>query len=42
MDKEKILQIDSWEELLAVLEELPDGVLLELSFVEEMVSRNEI
>ena len=42
MDKEKILQIDSWEELLAVLEKFPDGVLLELTFVEEAVSRNEI
>lgn len=42
MDKEKILQIDSWEELLVVLEEFPDGVLLELTFVEEAVSRNEI
>ena len=42
MDKEKILQIDSWEELLAVLEEFPDGALLELTFVEEAVSRNEI
>lgn len=42
MDKEKILQIDSWEEVLAVLAEFPDGVLLELTFVEEAVSRNEI
>ena len=42
MDKEKILQIESWEELMAVLEELPDGVLLELTFVEEAVRRNEI
>lgn len=42
MNKEKILQIDSWEELLAVLEEFPDGVLLELTFVEEAVSHNEI
>lgn len=42
MDKKEILQIDSWEELLAVLEEFPDGVLLELTFVEEAVSRNEI
>lgn len=42
MDKEKILQIESWEELLAILEEFPDGVLLELTFVEEALKRNEI
>lgn len=42
MDKEKILQIESWEELLDILEEFPDGVLLELTFVEEALKRNEI
>ena len=42
MDKEKILQIESWGELLAILEEFPDGVLLELTFVEEALKRNEI
>lgn len=42
MDKEKILQIDFWEELLDVLEEFPDGVLLELTLVEEALKRNEI
>lgn len=42
MDKEKILQIESWEELLAILEEFPDGVLLELTFVEEALKQNEI
>lgn len=42
MDKEKVIEMDSWEELLDFLKNCQENVVLEVSVVEKDVEHNEV